>query len=51
MAGMTPLAKEQRDLAKAERDISDAEHRVGVQALLVQRLRTGGHDTREAERL
>jgi len=48
---MTQLSKEEADLHKAELDIADAEHRVGNQALRVERLRQDGHDISDAERL
>jgi len=48
---MTRLSKEEFDLDTAERHITAAEHRIGAQALRVESLRKGGHDTKEAERL
>ena len=48
---MPDLQTEQEHLFKAERDIVQGERRITAQALLVERLRRGGHDTREAERL
>jgi hypothetical protein len=48
---MMDLRTEKIHLEKAERDISAAEHRIGEQALRVESLRQGGHDTKQAERL
>lgn len=48
---MADLATELKHLAKAESDIAAGERRVSAQALLVERLRDGGHETGEAEAL
>ena len=48
---VTDLATEEAHLEKSERDIADGERRVSAQALLVERLRAGGHDTGTAEAL
>lgn len=48
---MPDLMTEREHLLQADRDIADGERRITAQTLLVERLRTAGHDTREAERL
>lgn len=48
---MPELEAERGHLAKADRDIADGERRITAQLLLIEELRTGGHDTNEAERL
>jgi hypothetical protein len=45
------LNQQESELLRAERDIADAEHRVSNQALLVERLRSAGRKTEEAEKL
>ena len=44
-------ATEREHLSLAERHIVDGEERITMQMLLVDRMRTDGHDVREAERL
>ncbi|MBV9783445.1 MAG: hypothetical protein JO264_06460 [Acidisphaera sp.] len=46
---MSNLEDERRHLAQAEADIVDGERRVSAQELLIEQLRRGGHETREAE--
>jgi hypothetical protein len=48
--GMDREAEVQR-LNEADRHIAKAERQITEQRILVERLRTGGHDTHEAERL
>ena len=48
---ISELTKERAELHKTEREIADAEHRVGHQALLVEKLRSGGRETGKAELL
>jgi len=48
---MTDLETEREHLARADCNIVAGERRVTAQALLIERLRGGGHDTREAGRL
>jgi hypothetical protein len=44
-------AREGRTLAQADQDIAEGERRVASQMLLIEQLRTDGHDTRLAEKL
>ena len=45
------LATEKAHLAQAERDIAQGEQRITRQMLLIDRMRRGGHDVSEAEKL
>ena len=48
---MADLQTEREHLLKADRHIVEGERRITAQALRVERLRGGGHDTDESERL
>ena len=48
---MPALEAERRHLAKADCDLADGERRITDQLLLIEQLRTDGHDTTEAENL
>lgn len=48
---MPDLQTEREHLSDADRDIAGGERRITDQLLLIERLRQGGHDTGDAERL
>ena len=48
---MLDLATEREHLAKADRDIAEGQERISRQVELIERLRDGGHDLSDAERL
>ena len=51
MPGETQRASEESPLEQARRHVAEGEQRIAEQRAIVERLRSDGYDTRDAERL